>query len=68
MWKGRPIEAALCGTLCISEYSPASEIIFDKNEIPTFYTKEECVEILKKLLADQELLSKNTTKFLFKNI
>ena len=63
MWKSRPLEAALCGTLCISEYSPALEIIFDKNEIPTFYTKEECVKILKKLLADKELLSKYTTKF-----
>ena len=63
MWKGRPVVSGLCGTLCISEYTPALEMIFNKDKIPTFYTKEECVEILKKLLADKELLSKYTTKF-----
>ena len=63
MWKGRIIISGLCGTLCISEYSPAQEIMFNKDEIPTFYTKEECVEILKNFLKDKELLSKYTNKF-----
>ena len=64
--KGRIIISGLCGTLCISEYSPAQEIMFNKDEIPTFYTKEECVEILKKVLKDKELLSKYTSKFCVK--
>ena len=53
----------LCGTLCVSEFSPGQEIMFNKDEVPTFYSKEECVEILKKLLADKDLLSKYTGSF-----
>ena len=63
MWKGRLVVSGLCGTLCISEYTPALEIIFKGNEIPTFYTKEECVKILKKILEDEVLLSKYTEKY-----
>ena len=61
--KGRIIISGLCGTLCISEYYPAQEIMFNKDEILTFYTKEECVEILKKFLQNEELLSEYTNKF-----
>ncbi len=63
MWKGRLVVSGLCGTLCISEYTPGLEIIFGDREIPTFYTKEECVTILKKLLEDQGLLEKYTEKY-----
>ncbi len=63
MLKGRVAVSGLCGTLCISEYTPALEIIFREDEIPTFYTKEECVKILKRFLEDKELLSKTTAKF-----
>ena len=63
MWKGRLVVSGLCGTLCISEYTPGLEIIFEDSEIPTFYTKEECVTILKKLLEDQGLLEKYTEKY-----
>ena len=62
-FKGRIIMAGLCGTLCVSEFSPGQEIMFNKDEVPTFYSKEECVEILKKLLADKDLLSKYTGSF-----
>ena len=63
MLKGRVAVSGLCGTLCISEYTPSLEIIFSGDEIPTFYTKEECVKILKRFLEDKELLSKSTAKF-----
>ena len=64
--KGRVIIAGLCGTLCVSEYFPDHEIMFKENELPIFYTKEECIKILKKLLYDSEMLQKNTEKFCFK--
>ncbi len=61
--KGRVVMTGLCGTLCISEYSPGQTIMFNDNELLTFYNKEECLKILKKLLSDSNLLKENTTKF-----
>ena len=37
--------------------------MFYGNQFPTFYTKEECVKILKNLLNDKKLLSEYTTRF-----
>ena len=62
-FKGRVTLSGLIGTLCVSEYSPGQEIIFKEDELPTFFTKEECVKILKKLLTNNELLEKYTNKF-----
>jgi len=64
--KGRIIVAGMNGVLCVSEYSPSQELFFNKDEIPTFYTKDECVEILKKILSDQSLLERYTNKFTYK--
>ena len=38
-------------------------MVFTEDEIPTFFTKEECTQILKKLLKDDVLLEKYTNKF-----
>ena len=62
-FKGRIIIAGLNGAACVSEYSPGQELIFTDDEVPTFSTKKECVEILKKLLNDNELLAKCTNNF-----
>ena len=62
-FKGRIIIAGLNGAACVSEYSPGQELVFTDDEVPTFFTKEECVKILKKLLNDNELLAKSTTSF-----
>ncbi len=62
-FKGKVIIAGLKGIACVSEYSPGLELLFNKDEVPTFYTKEECLEILKKLLKDKELLSGYTKNF-----
>ena len=62
-FKGRISLTGLIGTMCVSEYSPGQEIIFKEDELPTFFTKEECVQILKKLLKDDVLLEKYTNKF-----
>ena len=53
----------MIGTACVSEYSPGQEIIFKDDELKTFFTKEECVLILKKLLGDKQLLEQYTKKF-----
>ena len=50
MFKGRVALAGLYGAACVSEYSPGQEILFGEDEVPHFYTKQECVKILKKLL------------------
>ena len=62
-FKGRISLTGIIGTMCVSEYSPGQEIIFKKDELPTFFTKEECAQILKKLLKDDVLLEKYTNKF-----
>ena len=65
-FKGRIILAGLNGVACVSEYSPGQELIFTEDEVPTFFTKEECVKILKKLLGNNELMEKYTNKFTLK--
>tara|TARA_Y100000590_G_scaffold349047_1_gene400402 strand:- start:9133 stop:10299 length:1167 start_codon:yes stop_codon:yes gene_type:complete len=65
-FKGRILIAGLNGALCVSEYSPGQEIIFNENEVPSFYTKEECVNVLKKLLNDKNLLLNCKNKFVKK--
>ena len=64
--KGKVVEAGLNGAACVSEYSPSLELLFNEEELPIFYTKEECVKILKKLLYNDELLSKYKNKFTLK--
>ena len=63
LFKGKIIVAGLKGAACVSEYSPGTELLFSKDEVATFFTKEECVKILKKLLNNKELLEKYTNKF-----
>lgn len=64
-FKGRVIEAGLCGTACVSEYSPMSDIIFADSELAIFSTKEECLKIVNELLGDpnkRELMAFNLQK------
>ena len=61
-FKGRILLAGFLGVACVSEYSPGQELLFNEDEVPTFFTKEECVKILKKLLKNDELLAKYTKK------
>ena len=61
-FKGRMILAGYLGAACVAEYAPGTELLFSDDELPTFYTKEECVKILKKILKNDELLAKYTNK------
>ena len=51
-FKGRPLMVGLCETLCVSEFSPANEIIFGQ-DLPTFKNENELLLICKKLLFDE---------------
>ena len=61
--KGRVYYTGLCGTLCISEYNPSSELLFDNNELPYFNSKEECLKIVKDFLSDNSKLMESTDKY-----
>ena len=65
-FKGRILLAGFHGSACVSEYSPGQELLFSEDEVPTFFTKEECVKILKKLLKDDQLLSEYEKKLALK--
>ena len=60
--KARTTRAGLNNVACVAEYSPGLELLYNKDEVPSFFTKEECVKILKMLLNDNELLEKCTEK------
>ena len=62
-FKGRVIEAGLCGCACVSEYAPQYNLLFSDNELLQFKNKEECVKILKDLLNNPEKLKQYTNNF-----
>lgn len=62
-FKGRLYQTGLCGTACITEYSPAHKIIFNENELINFKSKEECVDILRKILSDKKNLEFYSSNF-----
>ena len=56
------------GAFLLSSHSrasrhPGQELLFNENEVPTFFTKEQCLEILKKLLDNNELLQQYNQRF-----
>ena len=61
--KGRIIQSGLCGTACITEYAPQNKLLYKDDELLQFMTKEECVEILKELLSNNNKLLNYTKKF-----
>ena len=61
-FKSRISIAGLNNVACVAEYSPGLELLYNSDEVPSFFTKEECVKNLKTLLNDNELLEKCTKK------
>ena len=55
-FKGRLYQTGLCGTACVTEYSESHSLIFSENELISFKTKEECINVLKKILSDEKSL------------
>jgi hypothetical protein len=54
-FKGRFLQCGLCSTLCISEYAPSIELLFNNDEVPTFKNIEECEYQIIKYLNDNSL-------------
>ena len=61
--KGRVCFIGMCNSLCLSEYSPSNELIFNNNEMPYFKNKEDCLKIIQKLIKDDLLLRKTTEQY-----
>jgi hypothetical protein len=51
--KGRIIESGLCGTPCVSEYSPGIRLLFSDDEVPIFSNKEECFQLVSHYLSNE---------------
>ena len=54
-FKGRFLQCGLCNTMCISEYSPSIELLFNNEEVPIFRNIEECQLQLNKYLKNNLL-------------
>ena len=65
--KGRIQMAGISNVLCISEYSPSSKILYDK-ELPFFHNKEDCLKKIKFYLSNPEELKKATEIFHLKSL
>lgn len=61
--KGRVMIAGLSGSLCISEHTPAHELIFSKFTIPEFDNPDDMIKEIKNLLKDEAELKRKTAKF-----
>ena len=48
--KGRIQMSGLCRSLCITEYSPSIYLMYKKDEIPSFQSKEECLNLINSYL------------------
>ena len=55
-FKGRIVQAGLCGTACISEYAPHHDLLYKSDELIQFSTKEECLNIISDLLENSNKL------------
>lgn len=60
--KARPIMAGLCGSFCISEYSPQTKMVYG-DICPTFKNYGEMIDLIKKFLSDSSLLETKTKEF-----
>ena len=59
--------AGLSNSLCISQYSPSVDLMYD-GELPVFSNKEECLKKIKLYLNDKNLLKEATEKFCKKSL
>ena len=62
-FKGRIIQAGLCGTACISQYAPHHSLMYKNDELIQFSTKEQCLKIIDDLLKNPNKLENYKAKF-----
>tara|TARA_B100000214_G_scaffold364113_1_gene330324 strand:+ start:53 stop:1240 length:1188 start_codon:yes stop_codon:yes gene_type:complete len=61
--KGRVYYTGLCDSLCVSEYAPPNELLFNNNELPYFKSKDECLNVVKDFLSNDSKLLEATKKY-----
>ena len=61
--KGRVYFTGLCDSLCVSEYAPPNELLFNNNELPYFKSKDECLNVVKDFLSNDSKLLEATKKY-----
>ena len=61
--KGRIVQTGLCNTACVTEYAPHHDLLYKSDELLQFTNKEECLDILKNLLNNEDELINYTKKF-----
>ena len=66
--KGRIQMAGLSNALCITQYSPAINLMYEKGELPFFRTKKECLKLVKYYLDNEDELKKQTEIFRKKSL
>ena len=67
-FKGRIVQAGLCGTACISEYAPHHNLMYKNEELIQFSTKEQCLKIIEDFLNNPKKLEDYRAKFTQKTI
>ena len=65
--KGRIQMSGISNVLCVSEYSPSSEILYPQ-ELPFFETKEECLKKIKFYLDNETEFNEATKRFNLKSL
>ena len=61
--KGRIFITGFCGTACVSEYTPALDLIFKNKEVPIFRNEKECLKIIQELLINKDKLNDLSERF-----
>ncbi len=61
--KGRVYFTGLCDSLCVSEYAPSNELLFNNKELPYFKSKDECLNVVKDFLSNDSKLLEATKKY-----
>ena len=66
--KGRIQMTGLCNSLCITEFTPSLNMMYDNNVVPYFKNKNECLSHIKFYLGNAEELLNQTKKFHAKSL
>ena len=61
--KGRVYFIGLCDSLCVSEYAPPNELLFNNKELPYFKSKDECLNVVKDFLSNNSKLIEATKRY-----
>ena len=66
--KGRIQMAGISNVLCITEFSPAIYLMYNKNELPSFKNKKECLDKINFFLSNENEMNNYTKRFYLKSL